>query len=56
MSLAPLQKSFGTITGKAHYLTFSGAVCFPLLVLWFITALYLGKAFQKAVKDKKIIC
>ena len=56
MSLAPLQKSMGELVGKARYMMLSGAICFPLLVLWFIVAIYLGRAFKKAIHDKSVIC
>lgn len=56
MSLAPLQKSFGALAGKAHYLWLSGIICFPLLALWFIAALFLGRSFKKAIENKKTIC
>ncbi|MBS0626981.1 MAG: hypothetical protein JSS09_02090, partial [Verrucomicrobia bacterium] len=56
MLLAPLQKAFGPLLGKAHYLMLSGAIGFPLLALWLIVALYLGKTFRKAIHDKKVIC
>lgn len=42
--------------GKANYLTLSGAIGFPLLVLWFVTAIYLGRTFKKAVANKQTIC
>ncbi len=56
MSLAPLQAAFGAVVGKGHYLMLSGFVCFPLLALWFIVAIFLGKSFKKAIKDKTMIC
>jgi AAA family ATP:ADP antiporter len=56
MLLKPLQNSFGTISGKTYYLMLSGAYGFPLLILWFIVAIYLGKTFRKAIDDQKIIC
>lgn len=56
MLLAPLQKSFGAIVGRSHYLMLSGALGFPLLALWLITAIYLGKTFRKAVDQKKVVC
>lgn len=56
MALAPLQKAFGVIAGRAQYLLLSGCLGFPLLIFWFITALYLGKTFHKAVESKKTIC
>lgn len=42
--------------GKANYLTLSGAIGFPLLVLWFVTAIYLGRTFKKAIANKQTIC
>lgn len=56
MSLAPLQKGFGAIVGKSHYLMLSGAICFPLLGLWLIIAIFLGRSFKKAIKENKVIC
>ncbi|MGR3973136.1 MAG: Npt1/Npt2 family nucleotide transporter [Candidatus Rhabdochlamydia sp.] len=54
--LSFFQKVFGAAAGKSHYLTLSGVIGFPLLLMWFMTALYLGKTFRKAVDEKSIIC
>lgn len=56
MSLAPLQTAFGTLAGKSHYLMLSGVLCFPLLALWLIIAIYLGRSFRKAVQGNTAIC
>lgn len=48
MLLAPL--------GKANYLMLSGAICFPLLGLWLVIALFLGRSFRKAVNENKLVC
>ncbi|NGX56276.1 MAG: ADP,ATP carrier protein 1 [Candidatus Anoxychlamydiales bacterium] len=56
MMLAPLQKSFGNIIGKSYYLYISGILCFPLLGVWLILAMFLGKTFKKAIKDNKYVC
>jgi AAA family ATP:ADP antiporter len=56
MSLAPLQKGFGQLAGKAHYMMLSGVICFPLLAFWFIVAIYLGRSFKKAIHEKSVIC
>ena len=56
MSLNPLQSIFGVLAGKAHYLTLSGAVGFPLIALWFFIALYLGRNFKNAINEKKVVC
>jgi len=56
MLLKPLQSVFGVMAGRAHYLTLSGAIGFPLLILWLVIALYLGRNFNKAIDEKKVIC
>ena len=56
MLLKPLQMNMGEIAGRAHYIFICGGLGFPVIILWFITALYLTKTFAQAVKDKKIIC
>jgi len=56
MSLAPLQKTLGILAGRSYYLMLSGAFCFPLLGLWLIIAIFLGKKFNKAVKQQTIVC
>jgi AAA family ATP:ADP antiporter len=56
MLLTPLQSAFGVIAGRSHYLMLSGAIGFPLLVLWLITAVYLGKTFKKAIEAKQVVC
>jgi ATP:ADP antiporter, AAA family len=56
MLLSPLQAVFGVVAGRLHYLTLSGAIGFPLLVVWLMIALYLGKNFNKAIGEKKVIC
>lgn len=56
MSLSPLQSAFGAVVGKGHYLMLSGVLCFPLLALWFVTAIYLGRSFKKAIQNNTVIC
>ncbi len=56
MSLAPLQKAFGALAGRSHYLMLSGILCFPLLALWLLIAVYLGRTFRKAINEKKVVC
>ncbi len=56
MALNPLQAIFGAVAGRAHYLTLSGAIGFPLLAVWLMVALYLGRNFSKAISEKKVIC
>ncbi len=56
MGLKPLQSAFGEIAGKSYYLGLSGAIGFPLLIIWFFTAIYLSNKYQKAIDAKKMIC
>jgi len=56
MLLKPLQSVFGEAAGRAHYLMLSGALGFPLVILWFAIALYLGGTFRSAIDDKRVVC
>jgi AAA family ATP:ADP antiporter len=56
MLLKPLQQSFGALAGRSYYLMLSGGFGFPLLVLWFIVAVFLGKTFKRAIDSKNVIC
>ncbi|MFI5343228.1 MAG: NTP/NDP exchange transporter [Chlamydiales bacterium] len=56
MLLTPLQSAFGAVAGRAHYLLLSGGLGFPLLGLWLVIALFLGKSFRHAINQKKVIC
>jgi len=56
MALKPLQGVFGEIAGRAHYLTLSGCVGFPLLAVWLMVAVYLGKTFKTALHKKELVC
>ncbi len=56
MTLSPLQSTFGALAGKSHYLMLSGILCFPLLAFWLLVAIFLGRAFKKAVRNNEVIC
>ncbi len=56
MLLSPLQSAFGAVAGRAHYLMLSGAIGFPLLAFWLVTALFLGRTFKRAIDEKKVVC
>lgn len=56
MSLAPLQNAFGAVAGKSHYLILSSVLCFPLLAVWLIIAIFLGRSYKKAIHANKVIC
>lgn len=56
MSLSPLQSAFGSVLGRSYYLTMSGILCFPLLSLWLILSIFLGRSFNKAINNDTTIC
>lgn len=56
MMLTPLQSAFGVISGRAYYLLLSGCLGFPLLGLWLVTAIFLGRTFKTALENKKVVC
>jgi AAA family ATP:ADP antiporter len=56
MSLKPLQAAFGEVAGKAHYLTLTGVVGYPLIAIWVVLSIYLGKTWKKAVDEKRVVC
>ena len=56
LMLSPLQKKLGAAAGRASYLMYSGFLGFPLLALWFVTAIFLGRKFRKAIDEKKVVC
>lgn len=56
MLLSPFQRTFGELMGRSYYLGLSGFLGFPLLGLWFATALFLGNKFRKAIDEKKVVC
>ncbi|OGN73969.1 MAG: hypothetical protein A3G30_05130 [Chlamydiae bacterium RIFCSPLOWO2_12_FULL_49_12] len=56
MTLAPLQRACGAAAGKAHYLLLTGCLGFPLIALWFVIALFLGRTFKRAVAEQRAVC
>lgn len=56
MLLTPLQTNLGALAGRTYYLILSGFIGFPLLAFWLILAVFLGRSFQKAITEKRVIC
>jgi AAA family ATP:ADP antiporter len=56
MTLAPLQAFLGNSIGYSRYILLSGLLGFPMLFMWLLIALYLGKTFRRAVKNKNVVC
>lgn len=56
MTLKPLQGAFGDIAGKSYYIFLAGFLGFGVVFGWFIVALYLGKVYNKAIAEKRVVC
>ncbi len=56
MLLYPLQHAYGQLVGRAYYLNLSGFLGFPLIIIWFFIAIYLGNTYRKAIKEQKVVC
>lgn len=56
MLLAPLQGAFGSSVGRAYYVSLCGCFGFPLLGLWLVTALFLGRQYKRAVEKEVAVC
>lgn len=49
-------KKFGRADGLANFWTMSLLISFGLVGLWLFFALYVAKTYNKAIKEKKIVC
>jgi ATP:ADP antiporter, AAA family len=56
MLLGPLQKSMGTVAGRAYHVLLSSYGGFAIVIAWFFIALFLGKTYKKAIESKKVVC
>ncbi len=56
MALAPLQKSLGTVAGRARHVMLSSYLGFGLVIAWFFIALFLGKNYNKAIEQDEVVC
>ena len=56
MTLRPLQSAYGALAGRSYYLMLSGALGFPLIILWFVVAVYLGRTFKKSITENEVVC
>lgn len=56
MSLGYFQRTLGPVLGRARYIAIGGYMCFSLIIVWFFTALYLGKTYKKAIDEKRVVC
>lgn len=56
MGLSPLQNTYGALLGKAYYLNLSGFLGFPLVLVWFMVALYLARTYRRAIRNEHTVC
>ena len=53
---APLVTQNGLVDGVARFLMFSSMISFGLVGLWLFVAIYVAKTYDKAIKEKRIVC
>jgi ATP:ADP antiporter, AAA family len=56
MLQGPFTKFYGLEAGQLAFIAFSSYLSFGLLAAWVIIALYLGKTYEKAVEQNKLVC
>jgi len=56
MSLNPLVSRFGQVAGRIKYINLVSWIGLILVGFWFVVAIFLGNTYNKAIKEKKIIC
>jgi AAA family ATP:ADP antiporter len=52
----PLVASLGNIDGVTRFLMFSSIISFGLIGVWLLVAIYVAKTYDKAIKEKRIVC
>jgi len=53
---APMVAHQGPIDGIARFLMFSSLISFGLVGVWLLVAIYVAKTYDKAMKEKRIVC
>ena len=56
MLQAPFTRAYGLEAGLTAFIAFSSYLSIGLLGAWLIVALYLGKTYEKAVEQDKVVC
>lgn len=56
MLLGPLQAHLGEVAGRARHAVLGGYCGFCIVVIWMFVALFLGKKYNKAVEEEKVVC
>jgi AAA family ATP:ADP antiporter len=52
----PLVSTLGQIDGVSRFLMFSSIISFGLVGVWLLVAIYVAKTYDKAMKEKRIVC
>ena len=52
----PLVANLGQIDGVARFLMFSSVISFGLVGVWLLVAIYVAGVYDKAIKEKRIVC
>lgn len=49
-------KAMGQVPGGIYFINIFALISFGLLPFWFFAAIYLAKTYNKAIKDKSVVC
>lgn len=52
----PLVVSLGAIDGVARFLMFSSVISFGFVGVWLLVAVYVAGVYDKAIREKRIVC
>jgi len=52
----PLVAHLGAIDGVARFLVYSSLISFGLVGVWLLVAIYVAGIYDKAIKEKRIVC
>lgn len=52
----PMITSMGKIAGQARFIMLTGYIGLVVVIGWLFTALFLGKTYNKAMSEKKMVC
>ncbi|HEX4069352.1 MAG TPA: Npt1/Npt2 family nucleotide transporter, partial [Candidatus Babeliales bacterium] len=53
---APLVARYGALDGVSRFLFVSSAISFGLVGVWLLVAVYVAATYDKAIKEKRIVC
>jgi ATP:ADP antiporter, AAA family len=56
MLLGPLVARYGSVGGRAMHAMWSAYIGYGFVVIWLFLAVFLGRTYQKAVDEKRVVC